>query len=488
MAEAGVTRTRVVIVGAGFSGIGLGIKLKQDGLDDFLILERSNGLGGVWRENHYPGAACDVPSHLYSYSFAPRSDWPDKFARQADILGYLRDCARFYGLESHIRFRAEISETRWDDASGNWRVQTRDGRVFETQALIAATGQLCRPSIPQLPGLDRFAGTAFHSAEWPQHLDLRDKQVAVIGTGASAIQIVPEIAPEVARLCLFQRSAAYVLPKTDKKYPAWQQALYKRFPALLKLSRLRIYIQHEARAFAIVTWRAAMRSRRSVFFRHLRRAIKDPDLRERLTPDYRMGCKRILLSDEFYPAVARPNVELVTDAIAEIRPDGIVTADGTERKVDCIVFATGFAATDFLVPIRIVGRRGQDLHQAWRDGAEAHLGIAVAGFPNFFMLYGPNTNLAHNSIVYMIESEIRYVMACIRRLTRGKARTIEVKADAQRRYNEAIRRRLDDMSWAKGCTSWYLTAAGRNVANWPGYSFEFRWRTRVPNWNDYAVQ
>jgi len=488
MAEAGVTRTRVVIVGAGFGGIGLGIRLKQAGLDDFVILEKSGCVGGVWRENRYPGAACDVPSHLYSFSFAPRADWPDRFARQADILAYLKDCARTHGIEPHIRFGAEVSEARWDEAAARWRVHTHDGQVFDTQAFVAATGQLCRPSIPRLPGLERFAGAAVHSAEWPADLDLSGKQVAVIGTGASAIQIVPEIAPEVARLYMFQRSAAYVVAKRDGKYPRWQQDLYKRYPALLRLSRLLIYIQHESRAFAFVTWRAAIRFKRFAFFRNLRRGVKDLDLRERLTPDYRVGCKRILLSNDFYPAMARPNVELVTDAITEIRPGAIVTADGTERKADCIVFATGFAATDFLAPIRVVGRCEQDLHQTWRDGAEAYLGITVAGFPNFFMLYGPNTNLAHNSIVYMIESEIRYVMACIGRLASDEVRVIEVKPDVQRRYNASIQKRLEKSNWSKGCTSWYLTAAGKNVANWPGYSLEFHWRTRAPHWDDYAVQ
>jgi cation diffusion facilitator CzcD-associated flavoprotein CzcO len=488
MAQADATRTRVVIIGAGFGGIGLAIKLRQDGLDDFVILEKADDVGGVWRDNRYPGAACDVPSHLYSFSFAPRADWPDKYARQPDILAYLKDCVRAHGLEPHIHFGAEVTAARWDEASGRWRVGLRDGRSFEAQALVSATGQLSRPSIPPLPGLERFAGAAFHSANWPQTLDLRGRQVAVIGTGASAIQIVPEIASAVARLFLFQRSAAYVLPKREKRYPRWRQALYRRFPWLLRLDRLRIYLQHEARAFAFVTWRSAMRPRRLLFFLYLRRAIGDPELRKRLTPDYRMGCKRILLSSDYYPAVRRPNVELVTDEIAEITPGGIVTRDGKERTLDCIVFATGFAAADFMAPISVIGRGGQDLRAAWRDGAEAHLGIAVAGFPNFFMLYGPNTNLAHNSIVYMIEAEIGYVIACIRRLARGEARALEVKADVQRRYNAAIQQRLVKRAWSAGCTTWYLDAAGRNVANWPGYSLEFRWRTRAPDWDDYAVQ
>jgi len=488
MSDGSVARTRVVIVGAGFGGIGLGIKLRQAGLADFVILEKSDSVGGVWRENHYPGAACDVPSHLYSFSFVPRADWPDKYANQADILDYLKECARSHGLEPHIRFGAEVSEARWEEASSHWTVRTRDGRVYQTQALITATGQLSRPSTPHLAGIETFAGTAFHSADWPQDLDLRGKRVAVIGTGASAIQIVPAIAPQVGRLYLFQRSAAYVLPKPDRKYPRWQQALFKRIPALLKLSRLVIYLQYEAKAFAFVTWRAALRFKRIAFFRNLRRGVKSAELREQLTPDYRMGCKRILFSNDFYPAMERPNVDLVTDAIADVRSVAITTADGVERKVDIIIYATGFTATDFLAPIRVTGRCGQDLQQAWRDGAEAHLGSTVTGFPNFFMLYGPNTNLAHNSVVYMIESQIGYVMACLQRLWRDEIRTIEVRQDAQRRYNTAIQRRLEKATWSKGCTSWYLTAAGKNVANWPGYSLEFHWRARAPNWDDYAVQ
>lgn len=489
MVDGGLTRTRVVIVGAGFGGIGLGIKLKDSGLTDFVILEKSDCVGGVWRENRYPGAACDVPSHLYSFSFAPRADWPDKYANQADIMDYLKQCARKHGLEPHIRYGAEVAEARWDEASSNWIVRTRDGQVLETQSLVTATGQLSRPSIPKLPGLERFAGAAFHSAEWPHNCDLSGKRVAVVGTGASAIQIVPAVAPLASRLYLFQRSAAYVLPKPDKTYPRWQIALFRRFPALLKLSRLIVYIQYELKAFAFVTWRAALRFKRKAFRRNLKRGVKDPELRERLIPDYRLGCKRILFSNDFYPALDRPNVALVTDPIAEIRSDAIVTGDGTARNVDCIILATGFTATDFLAPMNVIGLGGRDLQQSWSNtGAQAHLGMTVAGFPNFFMLYGPNTNLAHNSVVYMIESQIDYIMACLVRLGRDEIKTIEVKKEIQDRYNAKIQRRLEKATWSKGCTSWYLTAAGRNVANWPGYSLEFRMRTRAPNWTDYAVQ
>jgi cation diffusion facilitator CzcD-associated flavoprotein CzcO len=488
MTSASAAQTRVLIVGAGFGGIGLGIKLKEAGLNDFVILEKSDSVGGVWCKNRYPGAACDVPSHLYSFSFELRADWPQKYARQADILEYLVRCVRKYALEPHIRFDAEVVEARWDEAAGRWLVCTGDGRRFQTQSLVTATGQLSRPFVPRLPGAKDFSGPMFHSAEWRDDYDLRGKSVAVIGTGASAIQIVPAIAPLVGKLCVFQRSAAYVLPKADRSYSAQELFLFRHVPGLLKLSRLLIYLQHEARAFAFVTWRAALRMKRRAFFRHLQRAVAKAELRHSLIPDYRLGCKRILLSNDFFPALDRANVELVTHNIKELRARGIVDTAGTERTVDCIIFATGFTATDFLVPIDIIGVGGQRLHQSWRNGAEAYLGMTVAGFPNLFMLYGPNTNLVHNSIVYMIEAQIRYIMACLARLAGDGIRTLEVKKPAQERFNARIQRRLQKSVWSKGCTSWYLTATRKNTTNWPGYSLIFRLRARAPRWDDYALQ
>jgi cation diffusion facilitator CzcD-associated flavoprotein CzcO len=480
-------QTRIVIVGAGFGGIGMGASLKRRGCDDFVILEKSDSVGGVWHKNRYPGAACDVPAHLYSFSFELRPDWPQRYASQAEILDYLNHCARKYGLAPHIRFGTEVTDARWDETHNRWVVRTADDQLFHAQALVTATGQLSRPSHPRLPCATRFSGPIFHSAEW-RDCDLHGKIVAVVGTGASATQLVPAIAPIVSKLYVFQRSAAYILPKRDKIYPRWQIRLFRHCRGALRLRRMLIYLQHEHRAFAFVTWRAVLRTKRRAFIRHLRRGVKQADLRDRLTPDYRMGCKRILLSNDFYPAMDRANVELVTERIEEIRPGAIVTGDAAERKVDCIIFATGFAATDFLVPMKMTGLRGQDLHQSWKGGAEAYLGMTVAGFPNFFMLYGPNTNLAHNSIVFMIESQIRHVMACLARLGGDGARSIEVKENIQRRFNARIRRRLENSIWSKGCMSWYLTAAGKNTTNWPGYSFMFRLKTRTPNWDDYVVQ
>jgi cation diffusion facilitator CzcD-associated flavoprotein CzcO len=486
----GVTQkhTRVLIVGAGFGGIGLAIKLKTSGFNDFVILEKSASIGGVWSSNRYPGAACDVPSHLYSFSFEPRADWPERYASQAEILKYLQHCVQKYGLQPHVILDAEVTEARWNEEAARWTVRTADGRVFETQALVTATGQLSRPLVPHLEGLKDFSGAAFHSAQWPDRCDLAGKSVAVVGTGASAIQVVPSIAPLAGKLYVFQRSAAYVLPKRDRKYSRLELSLFKFFPGALKLSRLWMYLQHEARAFAFVTWRAALKLKRGAFFRHLERGIGDPELRKRLIPDYNFGCKRILLSNEFFPAMARANVELVTHGIGEIRPRSIVDLTGAERDVDCIIFATGFSATDFLVPMKITGIGGQDLHQSWTTGAEAYLGMSVSGFPNLFMLYGPNTNLAHNSIVYMLESQISYVMACLERLRRGDIRALDVKKTIEEGFNARIQRRLQKSVWAKGCTSWYLTASRKNTTNWPGYTLGFRLQTRAPRWDDYVVQ
>jgi len=487
MVDRALTKTRVVIIGAGFGGIGLGIKLKQSGVNDFVILEKSDSVGGVWRENRYPGAACDVPSHLYSFSFEPKADWPRKFSGQADILNYLTKCARKHGLVPHIRFNAEVTKARWNAPTQRWIVRTHNGHVYETQSLVTATGQLNRPYRPPLPGLKNFVGRVFHSAQWPHNYSLTGKRIAVIGTGASAIQFVPAIAPLVRQLTVFQRSAAFVLPKPDKAYSRRRKALFARFPGLLRLSRLLVYIHLELTGLPFVTWRASMNLKRYSFRRFLRRSIEDEDLRARLTPNYRMGCKRILLSNNFYPALCRPNVDLVTKNISKIRRHEIVDRDGVERKFDCIIFGTGFAAAELLVPIKIIGARGRDLHKTWRRGAQAHLGMTVAGFPNFFMLYGPNTNLAHNSIVYMIERQIRYVIACLKPLCRDEIRSIEVKKSVQARYNVKLQRRLKRALWSTDCTNWYVRANGTNTANWPGYAVEFNLRTHAPKWDDYAV-
>lgn len=478
---------QAVIIGAGFGGLGMAIQLRQAGFEDFVILEKGDDVGGCWRENTYPGAACDVPSHLYSFSFEPRADWSRRFAPQAEILDYLRHCADKYGLRPHLRLGAEVTQARFDESKALWEITTADGAVLHARVLISACGQLNRPAFPRLPGLERFTGKSFHSARWDHGYDLEGKTVAVVGTGASAIQFVPAIAPKVARLHLFQRSAPYVLPRPDRAYSDGHRRALRRLPFLLRLSRLLKYWHHEARVLAFSIFPVLMKLFERQFEAHLRRSLADPGLRRRVTPDYRMGCKRILISNDWYPALARPNVEVVTDAIREVTPTGIVTTDGSERRVDAILFGTGFTATEFLAPLRIVGRDGRELSETWRGGAEAFLGVTVSGFPNLFLLYGPNTNLGHNSIVFMLESQFRYVLSALRLLRDGEVRWLDVRAPALRGFNAKVQRALERTVWGASCSSWYKTSEGRNTNNWPWFTFHYRRRTRAVRRADYEL-
>jgi cyclohexanone monooxygenase len=475
----------VLIVGGGFGGIGMAVGLKRAGIDDFLILERGSGVGGVWRDNTYPGAACDVPSHLYSFSFEPNPDWSRSFASQDEIHAYLRHCAHKYGLTRHLRCHAEVSEAVFDEAAGQWQVRLADGTPLAARILITATGQLSNPSLPRIEGLDSFHGPAFHSARWDHGVDLARKRVAVIGTGASSTQFVPAIAPLVGKLTVFQRSPSWIIPRPDKAYPAWRKALFKAWPPAMRLHRAIIYTQYESRALAFTRakWMLQMAGRRP-FLRMLARQVADPGLRGKLTPDYPVGCKRILLSSDYLATFSRPHVELVTEGIARVRPEGIETRDGRVHAVDVIVYGTGFAATRFLAPMRIVGQSGTDLNTAWADGASSYLGMTVPGFPNFFMLYGPNTNLGHNSIVYMLESQFAHVLRCLRALRDTGARQIEVEAPRYRAFNALVRARLAHSAWT-GCRSWYLDEQGRNTVNWPGFTLSYRWLAKHSSLNAY---
>lgn len=474
-----------LIIGAGFGGIGLAIRLDKAGIGNFLIIEKAGDVGGTWRDNSYPGAACDVPSHLYSFSFEPRAEWSSRYAPQAEIHDYIRHCARKYHLYPRIRFNTEIGQAEFDEASGLWRVTTTEGQEYLTRSLVTACGQLNRPVYPSIPGLDCFAGEAFHSARWRHDVDLRGKRVAVIGTGASAIQFVPQIAPKVARLKLFQRSAPYVIAKADRRYGEREQALLRRLPVLQKLSRAGHYLAHEMRALAFITFPSLMKTMESRFHKHLEKGVSDPQKRAQLVPDYPMGCKRMLISNDFFPAVDRDNVDLITTRINAITPDGIRTADGQEHKAEVLIFGTGFAATEFLAPMTIKGRSGRDLNDAWRAGAEAYKGISVSGFPNLFVLYGPNTNLGHNSIVYMLESQFNYVVGCLQALARHRLRYIDVRPDVQSAFNAKIQDNISTTIWSRGCSSWYQTAEGKQTNNWPGYTFSYRRITRTPELNDY---
>jgi cation diffusion facilitator CzcD-associated flavoprotein CzcO len=476
---------RVLIIGSGFGGLGMAIQLQRAGIEDFLLLEKAAEVGGTWRDNAYPGAACDVPSHLYSFSFELKSDWTRKFAPQAEIHDYLLHCVAKYRLRPRIRLNSEVLAAAFDEAAGLWRVTLGSGEVLSAQALVSACGQLNRPAIPPLPGIERFQGAAFHSARWRHDLDLTGKRVAVIGTGASAIQFVPHLQPKVAQLTLFQRSAAYVIAKPDRAYRRWELATMRRWPWLQRLDRGLKYLQHESRALAFVSWPWLMRPLRLGFKRHLARSVADPAKRAQLLPDYPMGCKRILLSNDYYPALAQANVQIVGAAIREVGEHAIVDADGREHPCDVLIYGTGFTSTEFLAPMRIVGRAGLELNQAWREGAEAYKGISVSGFPNLFILYGPNTNLGHNSIIYMLESQFRYVLGCLQALQRQGLRYLDVKPEVQRHYNQRIQAGIHHTIWDQGCSSWYKTAAGKHTNNWPGYTFTYRRLTRAAELSDY---
>lgn len=478
----------VAIIGTGFGGLGMAIQLKKAGFDDIAIFEKAGDVGGCWRDNTYPGAACDIPSHLYSFSFEIKTDWSRRYAPQPEILQYLRHCARSYDVYRHVRFHTEVQGASFDEAEGRWTIELSDGTTHEADVLVSAAGQLNRPAYPRIPGIESFTGEMFHSATWNHDFDLAGKKVAVIGTGASAIQFVPRIAPLVGELMLFQRAAPHVMPKPDYAYPAPVRAAFSRIPGLRRLSRWAAYWLHEPRALAFTRYPqlAAPFHRRCM--RYLRSKVADSRLRRELTPTEAIGCKRVLLANDYYQALVRPNADVVTSAITEIRPEGLLTDDGRVHEVDAIILGTGFQATDFLAPMRITGRDGCELNEVWRDGAEAHLGITVSGFPNLFLLYGPNTNLGHISVVLMLEAQIGYATQAVKRLARGDVRWLDVRADVQDAFNAEVQERVKATVWDRGCTSWYKTASGKNTNNWPGFSFEYRRRTRRLNEGDYHLQ
>ncbi|MFP5218661.1 MAG: flavin-containing monooxygenase [Actinomycetes bacterium] len=477
----------VAVIGSGFGGVAAAVRLKQAGVRDLVLFEKGDDVGGVWRENTYPGAACDVPSHLYSFSFAPKADWSRRFAPQGEILQYLRDVAREFDVLRHVRLRTEVLSASFDEQRARWSLDLSDGTVHEADVVIAATGQLSRPRVPRLPGVDRFTGTLFHSAQWDHEHRFDGERVAVVGTGASAIQFVPRIAPHTARLTVFQRSAPYVLPKRDYEYGRVALAAFARVPGALRASRYANYWNNELRSLGFNTDPRLLAGVAARYRRYLRRAVPDPALRAKVTPNDPIGCKRILISNEWYPALQLPQVELVTDPVVEVRGRSVVSADGTEHEVDTIVLGTGFAATEFLVPMQVRGRGGAVLHEQWRDGASAYLGTVVPRFPNLFVLYGPNTNLGHNSILFMIEAQVGYVVQAVQRLTRGDVRWMDVRADRAAEFDGWVQERTRQTVFAGGCTSWYLTPDGRNTQNWPASTLTFRRRLRRLDLDDFEL-
>lgn len=475
----------VIIIGTGFGGLCMAIQLRNAGISDFTMLEKAPGVGGTWRDNTYPGAACDVQSHLYSFSFEPKHDWSRKFGLQPEILGYMQHCVEKYGLAKHIRFNKEVATAAFDETTNTWTVTTTDGESLTADIVVTATGQLNQPAWPNIPGMDAFGGKLFHSARWDHDYNLNGKSVGVIGTGASAIQFVPDIVPRVKSLSLFQRSAAWVLPKPDRPFYRWEQSLFQKIPAWDRLYRYLIYWKNESRALAFTRFNSLLEIFAWQAKRFAKGQVRDPKKLRHLIPDYRIGCKRILISNDWYPAVDQPHVDLVTRGIERVVEDGVVTTDGTLHRLDALIVGTGFAASEFLSPMEIAGRNGVSLNQAWAHGSEAYKGITVSGFPNLFMLYGPNTNLAHNSIVYMLESQVRYVLSCIRTLQAEPGVAMDVKPDRLRDFSTTVQEKLKTSVWESGCHSWYLDKNGKNTVNWPGFTFSYRNATRQVNPDDY---
>ncbi|WP_157250318.1 flavin-containing monooxygenase [Nonomuraea typhae] len=472
-----MSKPGIVIIGSGFAGIGMAIKLKEAGYHDFVILEKAADLGGTWRDNTYPGCACDVPSPMYSYSFELNPGWSRMFSPQEEIWAYMRGCVDKYGVGPHFRYGRQVVGLEYDDVAREWTVTTEDGATIRANAVISGIGALHIPKFPEIPGQEAFAGPSFHSSTWDHSVDLTGKRVAVIGTGASAIQFVPQIAPKVGNLLLFQRTPPWIQAKPDFALPAGARRLLA-LPGAARLLRNTIYWGLETRALGFAVDPRLMRFHENMARRHLERQVPDPELRAKLTPGYTIGCKRILISSDYYPALTRPNVNLITDAITEIREHSIVDATGAEHDVDVIIYGTGFKVTDSLQEQRIVGRAGRKIQDAWQEGIETYYGITTAGFPNLFFLLGPNTGLGHNSVVFMIESQVRYVMNCLRLLSKTQAKAIDVKPGRQRDFQDRLHHRLDPLVWnSGGCQSWYLDEHGVNRTIWPGFTFEYWART-----------
>ncbi len=487
-----VVDVTVGIVGSGFSGLGMGIRLKKAGIESFVILEKAGDLGGTWRDNDYPGAACDVPTHLYSYSFEPNPNWGHMWAKQPEILEYLKHCAHKYKLHSHLIFNSEITDATFDEAAGKWNVRSKDGTMYRFRALVLGVGGLHIPALPDIKGVRSFEGKVFHSAQWDHSYDLSDKTVAVIGTGASAIQFVPEIAAKVKKLHLFQRTPPWILPRPaamNRKIGKREQALYGRVPALQKLQRNAMFLGGEAGAVAMVYRPELLKYAETLSRRYIKTAIHDPKIQKAVTPDYRIGCKRILGSSDYYPALNRGNVELVTDGIDSIGFNGIRTKDGSQRDVDAIIFGTGFDVGGGLRKFNLTGLGGIRSTELLQNRVEHYLGINLAGFPNLFVLLGPNTGLGQNSIVFMIEAQTNYALKCIQEIRRKDLAWIDVKRNVQSAFVEDIGERMKSTVWSTGgCQSWYKSEDGTNVTLWPGFCTEYWMRTRTPDFSAYHIE
>ena len=476
----------IAILGAGFAGLCMAIALQRAGERRFVILERADDVGGTWRDNHYPGAACDIPSHLYSLSFAAKSDWSRVYPSQPELQAYLREVTEGHGLRPSIRFGHKLIAADYDEDAALWRLTTTHG-VMTARKLISGTGGLSEPKPPQLHGLDGFGGKTFHSAAWDHSYELAGKRVAVIGTGASAIQFVPQIAPRVGHLDVYQRTPNWIIPRPDREYGPRSRWIFRNLPGARAIYRASIYWRNEARVLGFVVHPSLMRLPRRASLRHIAAQIPDAGLRARVTPEYAFGCKRVLISNDWYPTLQRDNVRLVTQAVREVTTDAVVDATGETRPAECIIFATGFFATENPIAGCIRGRDGLSLADTWRDGEEAYLGTLVNGFPNLFLIAGPNTGLGHNSMVFIIETQVAYIMRLLRHLNDSGERALEVRTDVQRRYNDELQGKLATSIWATGCHSWYQHRNGKITALWPGFTVGFWRRTRAFDPAHYVV-
>ncbi|MFJ6855307.1 flavin-containing monooxygenase [Streptomyces sp. NPDC091271] len=480
---------RVAVIGSGFGGLGAAVRLRREGITDFLVLERAGAVGGTWRDNSYPGCACDVPSHLYSFSFAPNPDWPRTFSGQQHIRAYLEHVADTFGLRPHIRLNHEVSVMRWDNDELHWVIETANGATITADAVVSATGPLSDPKLPDIPGLAEFPGKVFHSAQWDHDYDLSGKRVAVVGTGASAIQIVPEIQPKAGRLTLFQRTPPWVMPRMDRAISGAEKWLHRALPFTATARRGLLWGIRELQVGAFTKHPNQLGLVETIAKSNMARAVKDPALRAKLTPSYRIGCKRILLSNAYYPALAQPNVDVVDSGLSEVRGSTLVGSDGTETEADVIILGTGFHVTDMPIATRVVGADGITLAESWKDGMQALRGATAAGFPNWMTIIGPNTGLGNSSMILMIESQLNYMADFMRQLdVLGGRVALDARPAAVGAWNHRVQERMKRTVWnTGGCTSWYLDADGRNTTVWPGTTAEFRRATRSVDLGEYDV-
>lgn len=478
----------VLITGTGFSGVCVGIQLKKAGFHNFKIVEKANEVGGTWRDNNYPGAACDVKSNLYSYSFEPNPNWSKEFSAQPEILDYIKHCVKKYDLEKHIIFNWEVDSAKYHQEDAMWEVTNTKKKKLFSNIVIFGNGPLHIPSLPEIDGIHDFKGEVFHSSNWNHSYDLKNKNVCVIGTGASAIQFVPEIQPELKKLYLMQRTAPWVLPKPDAEFTPVQHALFERIPFTQKFNRDFIYYLNEAQLVGFMYNENILKLGELIGKRHLKSIVKDPELRKKLTPTYKLGCKRVLMSNNYYQSLTQKNVEVITENISKFTADAVITKDGNERKIDAIILGTGFHVADSFQFYNIEGKEGVTFKNAFKDGPEAYYGTTVHHFPNMFMMLGPNTGLGHNSMIYMIEAQTNYILDAIEKIQKQKIKSFEVKKEVQDKFNKEIQKKLVGTIWQSGCKSWYISENGKNHTVWPGFTLEFRNKTKTINLNDYQLE